>query len=134
MPDIQKDTHIAASLAAVWAALATPEGIEAWMGADSGVVMELEPGGRCEFFFGETTGHVTLARAPAELAYTWRQADWDDGWADSVVRWTLSDADGGTRLQLTHDNFPNDSERDGHDEGWEMYWLQPMKAHLEAGD
>ncbi len=37
----------------------------------------------------------------------------------------------GTRVHLTHDRFPNVDERDSHDEGWDVYWLSPMKDWLE---
>jgi hypothetical protein len=35
-------------------------------------------------------------------------------------------------VRLTHDKFPNTEERDSHDEGWDVYWLKPMKEWLEA--
>jgi hypothetical protein len=49
------------------------------------------------------------------------------------VRWELSAAlgDKGTLVHLTHSQFPNAEERDGHDEGWDDYFLGPMKEWVE---
>jgi hypothetical protein len=30
-----------------------------------------------------------------------------------------------------HDGFPNQQERDGHDEGWDEYFLGPLQQSLE---
>jgi hypothetical protein len=30
--------------------------------------------------------------------------------------------------------IPNKEERDGHDEGWDIYFLKPMKEWLESND
>jgi hypothetical protein len=37
----------------------------------------------------------------------------------------------GTKVALTHSTFPNQHERDSHDEGWDVYFLGPMKEWLE---
>ena len=132
MSAIEKQVNIAAPIEAVWAALTEPAAIMAWMGDDSEVAVDLREGGPFQFFYGATSGHFTHIEPPRALAYTWRQDEWPSDWADSQVRWTLA-ADGkGTLVHLTHDNFPNVTERDGHDEGWDLYWLNPMKDWLEA--
>jgi hypothetical protein len=30
-----------------------------------------------------------------------------------------------------HDRFPNEQERQGHDEGWDLYFLGPLQETLE---
>jgi uncharacterized protein YndB with AHSA1/START domain len=132
MADIEKDVHIEAPIEAVWAALTEPADIMAWMGEDSEVAVDLRVKGPYQFFYGATTGAFTEIEAPRRLAYTWRQQEWQPDWPDSVVRWELAPDGKGTHLHLTHDTFPNASEREGHDEGWELYWLNPMKDWLEA--
>jgi uncharacterized protein YndB with AHSA1/START domain len=132
MADIEKHIHIQAPVEAVWAALTEPAAIMAWMGEDSEVAVDLRVGGRYQFYFGATTGEFLEVDAPRRLAYTWRQTEWQSDWPDSVVGWTLTPRDGGTGIHLTHDAFPNTSERDGHDQGWDLFWLNPMKDWLEA--
>lgn len=122
---------IAAPIEKVWAALTDPQAIGAWMD-DEAVKVDLKVGGRYQFFGGETTGKITELAPPATLEYTWRQGEWKTEWPDSVVRWELKSTGKKTQVHLTHRQFPNQSERDGHDEGWDLYWLGPMIAWLEA--
>jgi uncharacterized protein YndB with AHSA1/START domain len=130
MPAIRKTAIIAAPLDKVWAALTSPKAIAAWMGGP--VKSNPRPGGRFALFGGETTGRYTIVEKPARLEYTWRQSSWAAEWPDSRVRWALKVTRTGTRVALTHDRFPNKAEREGHAEGWDVYWLEPMKAWLEA--
>lgn len=127
---VTKKLTIAAPVAKVWAALTRPKDIEAWMGGP--VKVSLKVGGRYALFGGETTGTFTQVEKPNTLEYTWRQADWPTEWADSHVRWELNPTKTSTQVRLTHDQFPNKAERDGHDEGWDVYWLEPMKKWLEG--
>jgi len=130
MSTVKKKVLIAAPVEKIWTALTRPKAIEAWMGGP--VKVSLRVGGRYAFFGGETTGHFTRIEKPNSLEYTWRQADWPPAWADSHVRWELNPTRTGTQVRLTHDGFPNKVERDGHDEGWDVYWLEPMKKWLEG--
>lgn len=131
MPDIEKNVLINAPIDAVWAALTDPGAIGVWMDDDQ-VTVDLKAGGRYALFGGETTGAFTRIEQPDLLEYTWRQAGWQKDWADSLVRWEVRAAQGGTQVKLVHSRFPNDEERDGHDEGWDAYFLGPMKDWLEA--
>lgn len=132
MSDIEKNVRIAAPIEKVWAALTDPEAIRGWMGEDSKVEVDLEVGGCYQLFGGDTTGKFTHVSRPHTLEYTWRQGEWKKAWPDSVVRWELKRSGKGTQVHLTHDTFPNQTERDGHDEGWDTYWLEPMKDWLES--
>ena len=128
---IKKTLHVTASVERVWAALTDPKTISAWMGGP--VKVTLRKGGRYVLFDAATTGKFTEIARPNTLEYTWRQAEWETDWADSVVRWELKADREGTKVKLTHTNFPNKEERDGHAEGWDLYWLGPMKEWLESG-
>jgi uncharacterized protein YndB with AHSA1/START domain len=130
MPTIRKSVLIAAPIDKVWAALTGPKAIAAWMGGT--VKSNPRPGGRFALFGGETTGRYARVQKPTQLEYSWRQANWPAEWADSQVRWTLKATGAGTRVALAHDRFPNEAERAGHAEGWDVYWLEPMKAWLES--
>lgn len=127
---VTKRVAIAASIEKVWAALTSPRAIQGWMGGK--VRVNLRAGGKYALFGGETTGKFTRVEKPGALEYTWRQANWPAEWADSRVHWELKPTKTGTQVKLTHDRFPNQDERDGHDEGWDLYWLEPMKKWLEA--
>lgn len=131
---IEKNVSIAAPIDRVWAALTDPAAIGAWMGDEDEVAFDLRVGGAYQFFGGATTGVLTKLHHPNQLEYTWRQDEWAPDWPDSIVRWTLATDGAGTRVRLTHDTFPNEAERDSHDQGWDTYWLEPMQAWLEDDD
>jgi len=132
MTDVVKQVTIAAAIEQVWAALTDAGTIAAWMDDDSAAV-DLKVGGAYALFGRETTGTFKRIEPPGLLEYTWRQSSWPRAWKDSLVRWELSAEDGTTRVKLTHSAFPNDDERDSHDGGWDVYWLQPMIDYLERG-
>ena len=134
MTGIEKDVHIAAPIEKVWAALTDPKAIGAWMGDEDSIKVDLKVGGRYRFFGGETTGKLTRIDKPHTLEYTWRQKAWRKDWPDSIVRWELTSKGKGTQVHLVHAQFPNPEERDGHDEGWDSYWLEPMRDWLESSD
>ncbi len=127
---IRKTVQIKAPVEKVWAALTDPKAIGAWMGSE-GLKVTLRKGGHFAFFGGDTTGKFTEINRPNTLEYTWRQHTWEKDWADSIVRWELNPKGRSTYVRLVHSQFPNQTERDGHDEGWDTYWLTPMKAWLE---
>jgi len=130
--DIKKDIHFSAPIGKVWAALTDPKVIRAWMGDDDKIKVDLKVGGRYAFFEGETTGEFTEIDPPSVLEYTWRQKSWKKDWPDSVVRWELREAGKGTQVHLLHKSFPNQDERDSHNEGWDMYFLEPMAEVLDG--
>jgi glutathione S-transferase len=132
MKDIEKNVKIAAPIDEVWIALTSPAAIRGWMGDDSKIEVDLKVGGRYRLFGGDTTGAFTHVNRPNTLEYTWRQGEWLEEWADSLVRWELKSSGKGTQVHLVHSQFPNAEERDSHDEGWDMYWLGPMKDWLEG--
>jgi len=134
MPDVVKDLEIDAPIERVWAALTDPKTIKGWMGADATVEVDLRVGGRYCLFGGDTTGKFTLVKGPNTLECTWRQGEWPKAWKDSLVRWELTARGRKTRVHLAHSRFPNKKERGAHDEGWDDYFLGPMKKWLEAGD
>jgi len=130
MSNIEKSTNIAAPIEQVWAALTDPTAIGDWIEDDS-VEVDLKVGGRYQFFGRATTGAFIHIEPPHLLEYTWRQQEWPQVWPDSLVRWDLRAAPAGTEVRLTHSQFPNTEERDSHAEGWDIYFLEPMKEWLE---
>lgn len=133
---ITKTVWIAALVERVWRALTDPVAIRTWQGTDrrnaSKVQVDLRVGGEYAIFDGETTGKFTKIKVPTVLEYTWRQSTWEDDWSDSLVRWKLTPGVTKTKVSLWHDKFPNKQERDDHAEGWDVYFLDPMKEWLES--
>jgi uncharacterized protein YndB with AHSA1/START domain len=132
MDDVEKTILINAPVEQVWVALTDPSSLNAWMGADGVQHFGARPGDSFAVFGGETTGKITQVVAPNLLEYTWRQASWQSEWQDSLVRWDLLASGRATLLHLVHSGFPTEEERDGHDEGWDLYWLAPMQTWLEG--
>jgi uncharacterized protein YndB with AHSA1/START domain len=130
MNDVVKKLTVEAPLVKVWDALTSPQALSAWMN-DESVQVDLRAGGKYTVFGGDTTGSFTRIEAPRHLEYTWRMAEWSKGWKTSHVSWTLRKQGDGTHITLIHSQFPNETERNSHDEGWDVYWLKPMKDWLE---
>ena len=131
MSEIEKSIQIAVPIEKVWAALTVPDVIGDWM-SDDAVNVDLKIGGRYAFFNGETTGKFVEIEKPVILEYTWRQNTWLNEWPDSVVRWEMRSVRSGTHIHLIHSKFPTKEEQDSHDEGWDLYWLEPMTDWLES--
>ncbi|MBI1278869.1 MAG: hypothetical protein GC179_12135 [Anaerolineaceae bacterium] len=132
MSDIHKQITIPAPIDWVWAALTDATVISIWMQTNH-VEVDLREGGNYKFFNGQVTGHFTHIVVPTLLEYTWRQTSWQSNVEDSLVRWELHPEGSSTRIHLIHSRLPNETERLGHDEGWGMYWLDPMQDWLENG-
>jgi uncharacterized protein YndB with AHSA1/START domain len=131
VPPIEKEMVIKAPVDKVWAALTDPGTIGAWMDDDS-VKVSLKVGGKYALFGGVTTGKFTAVEMPSVLEYTWRQAEWEKSEPDTLVRWELEPDGKKTKLRLIHSLFADRQGRDDHDEGWDVYFLDPMKEWLES--
>lgn len=132
MPDIHKRLTIAAPIDWVWAALTDATTLSIWM-QDNHVQIDLREGGTYQFFNGQTSGKFIHIAPTSLLEYTWRQKSWQSTWEDSLVRWELHASGTSTHIYLIHSRLPNTTERDSHDEGWDMYWIAPMQHWLENG-
>lgn len=130
MSDIHKHVTISAPIDWVWAALTDATTMSIWM-QDNSVRIDLREGGSYSFFHEQTSGRIIHVDPPSLLEYTWRQNSWPQTWEDAWVRWELFAEGTSTRIHLIHSRFPNEVERMGHDEGWDMYWLAPMQDWLE---
>jgi uncharacterized protein YndB with AHSA1/START domain len=129
--NIEKNVHIAAPIGRAWTALTDADAMSNWMEDDT-VQIDLRVGGHYSVFGGETTGTFTQIEQPDILEYTWRQSGWPKSWPDSIVRWELHRDGQTTQVRLVHSKLPNAEERSSHDEGWNIYWLEPMTEWLET--
>jgi uncharacterized protein YndB with AHSA1/START domain len=131
MQNIHKSELIAAPIDRVWAALTDAQTVGTWM-KDTSVEIDLQISGEYKIFSGSIAGLFLQILPPTELAYTWKPVKSRRRWRDSVVEWKLAPEGDGTRVNLVHRDLPNQTERDSHDDGWDIFWLWPMKAWLEG--
>jgi uncharacterized protein YndB with AHSA1/START domain len=104
----------------VWRALTEPQLISDWLMKTDATLSE-----GTDFTlsadWGSVDCRVTEALAPERLSYTWEAYD-----LRSVVTWTLSPIDGGTRLRMEQTGFKlgQDQYRDGAEAGWPRFFDQ----------
>ena len=63
---------------------------------------------------------ASIASYPGKkIVFTWQWED-DEAWKNrsSIVTVELFDRDGGTEIQLTHQQLPSETSRDRHNQGW----------------
>ncbi len=126
--NIIKQTYmIAAPAEDVWRALTDPRIIQEWSGAAA--EFPLEEGATYSLWDGSIGGEIIEVVPGERLVQTWKPADWTR--QDSVVRFVIIPEDGTTRVDLVHENV-EESDYEGTDEGWDLYYLGAIKRLLEA--
>ena len=120
---VQRETHIAAPRASVFAFLTDPDMIVQWMGSEA--TTEMHPGG---LYLLKGIGSATARGAFREVVPVHRLA-YSFGWetndevppGSSLIEIDLFEQDGGTLLRMTHSGLPNEATRASHDKGWGHY-------------
>lgn len=74
------------------------------------------------------TGEYLEVRPPELVRYSWN-ASWSPG-EQSTVTLRLHEVDGGTRLELIHENFASVESANGHNHGWNGV-LDKFAAYVE---
>lgn len=113
----------------MWRALATADGIEAWLAPSATIDPRL--GGDVELTFDAenvVTGTITTWDPYTTLAHTWVINDE----ARSELRYELTPTDHGTDLRLTHRKLP-DEMCGGYTPGWHAYLVR-LAAVLEGDE
>ncbi len=117
----------------VWRALTEPAELAAWLMPNN---FQAEPGHRflleAPLHIGEFECEVLEVDPPRQLSYTWRGGPLEH----TVVSWLLTPQDGGTRLQLRHNGFQEDSPaevtmRRDFDSGWDSLKLPGLARVLD---
>ena len=119
----QRETHIAAPRASVFAFLTDPDKIVQWMGTEANT--EMHPGG---LYLIKGVGSRVARGAFREVVPVHRLA-YSFGWdgdeevppGSGLVEIDLIDRDGGTLLRMTQSGLPNEAQCAGHDKGWAHY-------------
>jgi len=64
-------------------------------------------------------GTYRVVDPPRKLVYTWDWEEEDQRMGETLVTVEFNDApDGGTEVVLTHEGFPVEEARTGHEDGW----------------
>ncbi len=127
---VQRETHIAAPRASVFAFLTDPDKIVQWMGTEA--TTEMHPGG---LYLLKGVGRGAARGAFREVVPVHRLA-YSFGWeaneevppGSSLIEIDLIEQDGGTLLRMTHSGLPSAAQRDSHAKGWAHYIGRLTKA------
>lgn len=88
-------------------------------------------GGGISAYGGYITGANLELVPDKKIRQSWHAQDFPEG-HDSEVIFSLSEADGKTRIAFTHKRVPEASYA-GIKQGWKDYYWTPMKKMLEKG-
>jgi uncharacterized protein YndB with AHSA1/START domain len=125
------EVHLAididAPAAAVFNLLIQPDQLERYIATQARV--EPHVGGRYDFGWDHGPIKILELMPNARLAYSWQYG----GEPDTVVKWSLEESDGRTRLLLVHSGFGADRLSDDYNLGWGAFLVQ-IKALAETGD
>jgi activator of HSP90 ATPase len=122
---IHKHYEIKAPIKSVWDALTNPDTIEKWSGADA--QMTGVEGDDFSLWDGDIWGTNTQIITNKLIRQDWFGGKWD---VPSYVEIHLSEADGATQIELTHERVPQDEEASFSD-GWDDYYFGPIQELLE---
>ena len=132
---LRKSIYLKASRDEVWSFLTDPDKLAIWFHKPPSPLTEGEDYAMFGVQSGDKLmwGRVASARRPEYLEYTFTIAPM--GEASSVVKWTLDEVAGGTRLSLEHDGLPAAAEAFGLtlalDKGWDDH-IARMRAALHG--
>jgi len=132
---VQRETHIAAPPATVFALLTDPDKILRWMGTEAEV--EPHPGG---LYLVNVTG-ARVARGSFREVVPVHRLAYSFGWENSdevppgstLVEIDLIEKPDGTLLRMTHTGLPSARECASHMEGWTNY-LGRLAVVAAGGD
>lgn len=125
MKSIYKVYSIQASPSEVWKALTEAAYIDAWGAGE--VIMSPEPDTKFSLWDGAIHGTNLEVVPEKKLVQEWYGGIWEE---PSRVQFLLFPEADGTRLELIHDNVPDEDFHD-IDSGWDNYYLGAIKDFLE---
>lgn len=125
MKAIKQKYLINSPVKTVWQALVDPVIIDKWGGGPS--KMDDKAGTKFSLWGGDIYGKNIKVIEYKTLVQDWFEGDWKE---PSKVTFTLKEKNGKTELELLHENVPDNEAKDV-DEGWELYYLGPLKKLLE---
>ena len=122
---VQREMHIAAPRATVFAFLTDPEKIVSWIGAEA--TTEAHPGGL--YLVKGVREASNVARGTFREVVPVHRLAYSFGWegrqevppGSSLIEIDLLEQDGGTLLRMTHSGLPNATQCANHNRGWAHY-------------
>ena len=122
---VKKEYKISAPIGEVWKALIQPEIIAEWGGRP--IKMDSNVGTEFKLWDGDIHGKNIEVVKEKKLVQEWFSGDWPK---PSIITFTLQIQDHETILELEHIDVP-DEEVEDIDQGWDDYYIGPMKKFLE---
>lgn len=122
---IKKIYEINAPVAKVWDALVNPETIKKWGGRPLNMDEQVQT--EFSLWDGDIHGKNIEVVKEKKLVQEWFSGDWSK---PSIVTFNLQAKDNKTILELEHTDVPDDEVEDV-DQGWDDYYLGPIKELLE---
>ena len=123
---IKKEYRINAPVSEVWLALTNPKYIDNWGGGPA--KMSAKQNSKFSLWGGDIWGINTEVTESKKITQDWYGGDWP---APSRLTFTLKAKDGMTDLTLTQTRVPSGEQVD-IDNGWDEYYLGPLKKYLES--
>jgi activator of HSP90 ATPase len=123
---IKKVYNISTTIDHVWRALVDSDTIDEWGGGPS--KMDSKVGTEFELWNGDIYGKNIEVVKEKKLVQEWFGGDWAK---PSIVTFNLKKDKNETILKLEQINVPEEEFKD-IEEGWDEYYLGPMKLMLET--
>jgi activator of HSP90 ATPase len=125
MKSFAKKYVINASAQKVFEALTKPKIIEAWSGSKA--KMNAKAGSLFSLWGGSIHGK-NLEVSPTKIVQLWKEDKWKDF---TTVTFHLAEVKGTTTVELVHEEIPDSSFKNIKD-GWDQYYILPLKQFAEA--
>ncbi|MEK7551186.1 MAG: SRPBCC domain-containing protein [Patescibacteria group bacterium] len=126
MKVLHQTYEINASIDKVWDALVNPKQIDKWGGGKA--KMSEEIGFEFELWDGEIHGKNIKVVKNEKLVQEWYSGIWDK---PSIVTFLLKQVGDKTIVDLKQIDIPDTEARDIED-GWQDYYMEPLKKLLES--
>ncbi len=129
MKTIKQSYIIKVPIEEAWKALVNVDYIEHWGGGP--VKMDDKVGTKFSLWGGSIWGKNLEVVPNQKLVQDW-YSDEENKWTEpSKVTFTLQTEKDAVRLELVHENIPDENAND-IEEGWKDYYLGPLKDYLES--
>jgi uncharacterized protein YndB with AHSA1/START domain len=132
MPDILHRVGIKASLADVYAALATRDGLAKWWTTD--VSGDSKVGSTVQFRFGDLGGFdMKVLELDAPTHVLWKVIDGPEEWIGTTIRWDLKQDGEWVVLMFKHEDWREPVDFMHHCSTKWAIFLMSLKTLLESG-
>ena len=125
---IKKLYTISAPISQVWKALVDPKIIDEWGGGPSSMDDNIDT--EFQLWGGDIHGKNIKVKKEKKLVQEWFSGNWPN---PSIVKFTLHTENNKTILELEHISVPDEDLND-IEQGWDEFYLGPLKKMLEKSD